>query len=133
MPATRILIVDDDPKFLHFVTEVLIGAGYDALGVSEPDKVHETAKAWKPRLVILDVRMPGKDGFEVARELRADPATGAARVMFLTGDRATSRVKNARAAGGVAYLEKPVKTASLLWMVKALLAGPPGTKKAKAL
>lgn len=131
MVSLRILIVDDDARFLHFVTELLIGAGYDAVGVADPGQAKELAATLKPDLVILDISMPRKDGFALARELRSDPNTTAVRIMFLTAHRAATHVKNARAAGGIAYLEKPFRSSSLLWMIKALLSGGPG-RKAKA-
>jgi CheY-like chemotaxis protein len=125
MASSRILVVDDDPNFLHFVTELLIGAAYDAVGCSNPDRARTMAQSFKPDLVILDLSMPGKDGFEVAKELRDDPKTSSARILFLTAYRASTHVKKAKASGGAAYLEKPVPSATLLWMVKALIANPP--------
>lgn len=121
----RILVADDDSKFLHFVTEVLIGAGYDVRAVSDPGRVVEMAEFLAPDLVILDISMPGKDGFQVAQELRATPKTKGVRCMFITGHREATHVKKAKEAGGVAYLEKPFQTSSLIWMVKTLLAKRP--------
>ncbi|HEV3028639.1 MAG TPA: response regulator [Planctomycetota bacterium] len=131
MASSRILVVDDDPNFLHFVTELLIGAAYDAVGCSDPVRASTMAQSFKPDLVILDLSMPGKDGFEVAQELRDDPKTKSARILFLTAHRAATHVKRAKAVGGAAYLEKPVPSASLLWMVKALLSTGP-RRRAKA-
>lgn len=118
----RILVADDDSKLLHFVTEVLIGTGYDVRATSDPGKVMEMAEFMKPDLVILDISMPGKDGFRVAEELRASPNAKGVRCMFITGHREATHVKKAKDAGGVAYLEKPFQTSSLIWMVKTLLA-----------
>jgi len=118
----RILVADDDSKFLHFVTEVLTGAGYDVRAASDSDKVMEMAEFLEPDLVILDISMPGKDGFEVANELRSNPKTKTIRCMFITGHRDATYVKKTKAVGGVAYLEKPFQTSSLIWMVKTLLA-----------
>ncbi len=132
MPTAHILIVDDEINFLHFVTEILIGAGYDAVGCSDPTQAVKLAATFKPDVVILDVSMPKKDGFQIAKELRRDPKTSAARIMFLTAHRAATNVKRAKAAGGIAYLEKPVRSSSLLWMIKALLSEGPG-RKAKIL
>ena len=120
----RILVADDDSKFLRVVTETLIGAGYDVRAESDPTHVAEMARSLSPDLVILDISMPGKDGFEVARELRTDPLTRAIRCMFITGHRDSTNVKKAKESGGIAYLEKPFKSSSLAWMVKTLLADP---------
>ncbi len=132
MPSPSILLVDDDPKFLHFITEVLIGAGYDVHCTADPLRTVEMAEALKPDLVILDISMPGKDGFEIARDLRASSGVKAARILFLTAHRAATHIKSAKAAGGGAYLEKPVQSSRLLWMIKALLSDGP-RRKAKVL
>jgi len=130
--AIRILVVDDDDKILFFVTELLIGAGYDVVGTSDPDRAAALARTLLPALVILDVRMPEKDGFEVAEELRSHPSLKATRILFLTAYRDPDNIRKARAVGGSSYLEKPVRSSSLLWMVKALLAsGPRRDKKAQ--
>lgn len=118
-------MADDDSKFLHFLTELLIGAGYDVRAASDPVKIMEMVEFMKPDLVILDISMPGKDGFEVAREMRANPKTKGVRYMFITGHRTAAYVKKAKDAGGVAYLEKPFQSSSLIWMVKTLLAKRP--------
>ncbi len=115
-------MADDDAKFLRFATELLAGAGYEVRAASDPGKVLEMAEAFAPDLVVLDVSMPGKTGFEVARELRANPATSGVRCMFITAHRSSTHVKEAKESGGVGYLEKPFRSSSLLWMVKALLA-----------
>lgn len=121
MNRARILIADDDPQFLHFVSELLIGAGYDVHCAGEPLRIVEMAEALVPDLVVLDIAMPGKDGFAIAQELRDSSKLKGVRCMFLTGHPAATHVRDAKDAGGVAYLEKPVKSSTLLWMVKALL------------
>jgi CheY-like chemotaxis protein len=117
-----ILVVDDDPKFLRFSTEILIGAGYDVHAASDPAQVKTMVASLAPDLIILDISMPGKDGFEVARELRASENTKHVPCMFITAHRDSTHVRNAKDAGGVAYLEKPVRSSSLIWMVKSLLS-----------
>ncbi len=128
--SARILVVDDDSKFLHFVSELLIGAGYHVHCTGEPLKVLEMAEATQPDLIILDISMPGKDGFQVAEELRGNPKLAGVRLMFLTGHPAATHVKDAKAAGGTGYLQKPVQSSTLIWMVKSLLSkGSRGTRR----
>jgi CheY-like chemotaxis protein len=129
MKSARILIADDDPQFLHFVSELLIGAGYDVHCTGEPLQIVEMAEALAPDLVVLDIAMPGKDGFEVAQELRDSSKLKGVQFMFLTAYPAATHVRNAKESGGVAYLEKPVKSSTLLWMVKALLLKRGGTDR----
>lgn len=132
MAPSRILVVDDDRNFLRLVTEVLIGAGYDAMGCSDARPAGELASTFKPDLVILDISMPAKNGFELAKELSAAPGSRTPKIIFLTAHRAAENVRRAKASGGTAYLEKPVRSASLLWVIKTLLSGShAGRVKAK--
>lgn len=121
MSRRRLLVVDDDAKFLRFVTELLIGAGYDVRGAGDALSALSLALEFRPELVIVDVAMPGKDGFELARELRSTPATSAVPCLFLTARSSREGAGAAREAGAVGYLEKPVRSGALLWTIKALL------------
>jgi CheY-like chemotaxis protein len=123
--SPRILVADDDSKFLRFVTDLLTGAGYDVWAASDPSRVVEMAGALSPELIVLDISMPGKDGFEVARDLRRNPKTQAVRVLFITGHRSSTHVRRAKEVGGAGYLEKPLKSSTLIWMLKTLLADRP--------
>ena len=130
MESARILIVDDDAKFLHFVSELLIGAGYDVHCTGEPLRAVEMAEALGPDLVILDISMPGKDGFQLARDLRARPKTKSVRIMFLTGYPQATNPKKVKETRGIAYLQKPFQSTNLLRIVKSLLL-PSRRKQAK--
>jgi len=127
MERSRILVVDDDSKFLHFVSELLIGAGYDVHCTGEPLRTVEMAEALGPDLVILDISMPGKDGFQLAQELRASPKTKSVRIMFLTGHPLATNPKKVKEVRGIAYLQKPFQSSNLIRIVKALL--PPTRRK----
>ena len=117
----RILIVDDEPNILRFVTEVLIGAGYDVRCTDHPLEAVGLAEDFKPHLMILDMAMPGMDGLDLAEELRAGSKTSGIPVMFLTARKAADGMVDAKESGAMAYLEKPIHSSKLLWMIKALL------------
>lgn len=117
MAQKKVLVVDDEAKFLRFITEILIGAGYDVRCVADPLTVIPLVEEFRPDLVILDITMPGKDVIQVAEVLKARRIP----CMFLTGMPANLGMRSAREAGGMAYLEKPVTSSKLLWAVKALL------------
>lgn len=121
MSQPKILVIDDDTKFLHFITEVLIGAGYDVRGTEQPLSAVGLAEAFKPELILLDIAMPGKDGLQLANELHSNECTASIPRVFLTARPAHEAMPSAKEAGGLAYLEKPVKTSTLLWTVKMLL------------
>lgn len=123
------MVIDDDPKFLHFVTELLTGAGYDVRGAADPLVATAMAEEFAPELILCDVVMPGKDGLELAQELRSMEKTRAIPIMFLTARKASEGLKPATATGAVAYLEKPVQSSKLLWMIKSLLEMGGGDRK----
>jgi len=127
--AQRILVVDDDRKFLHFVTELLTGAGYEVHSTSDALKAVAMAREVMPSVAILDISMPKLDGLELARQLHDDPWTEKIRCMFLTARSPSEGLKPAQDAGGRAYLQKPVQSSKLLWLLKTLLSEEPPKSK----
>lgn len=126
MSCRRLLVVDDDAKFLHFVTELLIGAGYSVRGTEDAFTAARLAEDFQPDLMILDISMPGKDGLQLAEELRAGEKTSSIPCLFLTGKPSQEGLHPARSVGALGYLEKPVRSLTLLWTIKALLDGKAG-------
>jgi len=121
MARAKILIVDDESAFLRFITELLTGAGYDVRGSDDPFTATSLAQEFRPDLAILDIAMPGKDGIELAKELRRETRTFGMPVMFVSARKATEGAQEIKDSGAVAYLEKPVPSSKLLWTVKTLL------------
>ncbi len=124
--ARRILVVDDDPMVATTVQRVLCPEGYDvdvALGGAE---ALEQARAHRPDLVVLDLMMPGIDGLEVCRKLRAN---GDLPILMLTARSGTADRVRGLDTGADDYLVKPFAYAELLARVRALLrrAPPPAT------
>ena len=124
--ARRILVVDDDPMVATTVQRVLRPEGYEvdvALGGQE---ALERARAHQPDLVVLDLMMPGIDGLEVCRQLRA---TGTLPILMLTARSGTADRVRGLDTGADDYLVKPFAYAELLARVRALLrrAPPPAS------
>jgi twitching motility two-component system response regulator PilH len=118
---TKILIVDDSPTELHVLTMHLRNAGYETLTATDGDEGLAVAKSDQPDLVLMDVVMPGLNGFQATRKLSRDPATAHIPVvMVTTKDQDTDREWGMR-QGAKAYLVKPVTAAALLEQVNALL------------
>ena len=126
----RILVVDDEPDAVEFVRAVLEEAGYEVTSAPNGDQGIQAARALKPDLVILDVQMPGKDGFTAFADMRKDPELRAIPVIMLTGVR--KRLGVAFSAGDMAdylgeepnaYVEKPVDPRVLQERVRGLLGG----------
>lgn len=121
-PQPRILLIDDDRDFVEATVAVLESA-YDVDVAYDGASGLERARTVRPDLVILDVIMPGEDGFQVCENLKADPALASVPVIMLTslpnGIRTLDTSGAAPCAEG--YLEKPVRPAELLRQVSRIL------------
>jgi PleD family two-component response regulator len=120
-PPARILVVDDEENLRNILVFQLRGEGHEVRGLGRGDEVLPAALAWKPDLVLLDLMMPGMDGFQVSRALRANPATAGLPVIVITarGDAATKL--QAFVAGAHDFLVKPYSWDELLLRIQAVL------------
>jgi two-component system response regulator MprA len=118
----RILVVDDDPMVATTVQRVLRPEGYDVDLANSGTAALEQAKDRRPDLVVLDVMMPGMDGLEVCRQLRA---AGDLPILFLTARGGTADRVRGLDTGADDYLVKPFDYAELLARVRALLRRRP--------
>ncbi len=109
-----VLIVDDVPDNLAVLHDALDESGYTVLVATTGDAALACAAQARPDIVLLDAVMPGLDGFEVARRLKAEPATAAIPIIFMTGLTETEHVLQAFGAGVVDYVTKPVRTRELI-------------------
>ena len=124
--ARRILVVDDDPMVATTVQRVLRPEGYDVDVALGGAAALEQARAHRPDLVVLDLMMPGIDGLEVCRQLRAG---GSLPILMLTARSGTADRVRGLDTGADDYLIKPFAYTELLARVRALLrrAAPPST------
>ncbi len=109
-----VLIVDDLPDNLALLHDALDEAGYTVLVATDGAGALARARQARPAIVLLDAMMPGMDGFEVARRLKADPATAAIPIVFMTALTETEHVVAAFGAGGVDYVTKPLQPREVL-------------------
>lgn len=112
--ASLVLIVDDVPDNLAMLHDALDAAGYMVLVATNGEAALARAAQALPDIVLLDALMPGMDGFEVARRLKAEPRTAPIPIVFMTGLTETEHLIAALAAGGVDYVTKPIKPAEVL-------------------
>jgi DNA-binding NtrC family response regulator len=112
-PAT-VLVVDDEPLNVDLLEQELRGAGYRTLSASSGEEGVALAEKAQPDLVLLDVRMPGIDGYEACRRLKASEATRAIPVIVLTALAETAEKLRAFREGAVDYVTKPFETEELL-------------------
>jgi DNA-binding response OmpR family regulator len=118
-----ILVADDDPEILTLVSRRLAKRGYTVHEAQDGVQTLAEARAKHPDLIVLDVMMPGKNGWEVAKELRADPATKGIAILVLTAIGQTMNDMNSPLYGADDYLDKPFEFAELEARVAKLLDG----------
>ena len=109
-----VLIVDDVPDNLSVLHDALEESGYTVLVATSGEAALQRASQALPDIVLLDAMMPGMDGFEVAKRLKASPATAHIPIIFMTGLTETEHLVAALEAGGVDYVTKPIKPKEVL-------------------
>jgi two-component system alkaline phosphatase synthesis response regulator PhoP len=121
MENTRILLVDDEPDVLDFLSFNLKKEGYEVFTASDGKSAIQTAKKVTPNLIILDVMMPEMDGIEACKELRTLPETRNALIVFLTARTEDYSQIAGLDAGADDYISKPLKPRVLISRINALL------------
>ena len=114
-----VLIVDDVPENLAVLHDALDESGYTVLVANNGAAALERARQTVPDVILLDALMPGMDGFETCRRLRADIATRTIPIIFMTGLTETEHVVAAFGAGGTDYVTKPVRQSEVLARIGA--------------
>ncbi|TAN80276.1 MAG: diguanylate cyclase [Gallionella sp.] len=115
--AGDILVVDDTIENLNFLLEVLTKAGYRVRPARSGDLALRSVHAKAPALILLDIRMPGMDGFEVCRRLKADETTRHIPVIFASAVSDTAEKVKGFELGAVDYVTKPLNTQEVLMRV----------------
>ncbi len=116
----RVLVVDDEPRNVKLIGAIVGGAGWRSIEAGDGAQALELARTTAPHVILLDVMMPGLDGFEVTRRLKADPLTRHIPVVLVTSlDGKDNRVKGLD-AGADEFLTKPVNRVELMARVRAL-------------
>lgn len=120
MAIKTVLVVDDSPTERYFLTDLLRKNGYDVVSAETGEEGVAKAKQEKPDLILMDVVMPGLNGFQATRMLSRDPATQAIPViMCTTKNQETDRVWGLR-QGAIDYLVKPIVAEQLVAKLKAM-------------
>jgi len=119
--SDTIVVADDSMTILAMTSSRLERAGYDIVTATRGDDALRLVQETRPRLVLLDVEMPGLDGVEVARRIRADEALAGTFIVLLTSLSEESHVAEGMAAGADAYLTKPFSPQELQTQVEKLI------------
>jgi two-component system alkaline phosphatase synthesis response regulator PhoP len=126
--SASILIADDDPDILLLLSVYFERAGYEVAQARNGSEALQLATEQLPSIAMLDVTMPGLDGFEVTRALRENAATRTMPVILLTARAQATDVAQGMAAGADEYVKKPFEAADLIERVERLLRDVPGRR-----
>ena len=120
MPIQKVLIVDDSPTERYFLSDILIKNGFSVSTAENGEEALTKIKADKPQLILMDVVMPGQNGFQVTRAISRDPDTQDVPIIICTSkSQETDRIWGLR-QGAKDYIVKPVDPQELLAKIAAL-------------
>jgi two-component system, OmpR family, alkaline phosphatase synthesis response regulator PhoP len=120
--ASRVLIADDEPNIVISLEFLMKQRGYETRVARDGDEALAEVESFRPDLVLLDVMLPRRDGFEVCQKLRADGWTDL-RIVMLTAKGRDVEIEKGLALGADAYVTKPFSTGELVERVAGLLEG----------
>lgn len=123
MAKNRILVVEDEESLLKLESILFTSKGYLVTGARDGKEALECIRQSRPDLVVLDVMLPGMDGFEVCRAIKGDPGNGSIPVIMLTAKKSSLDLERGRLAGADAYITKPFKSVKVLEVIEGLLRG----------
>ena len=117
----KILVVEDEPNIIKLISFILKSSGYEVVEAEIGAVGLKKAKAEKPDMIILDVMMPKMDGFEVAKKLKADPATRNIPILMLSSKAQFEDKMKGIDSGATDYITKPFDREELLQKIEELL------------
>jgi two-component system, OmpR family, alkaline phosphatase synthesis response regulator PhoP len=119
--SKKILIADDEQNIVISLEFLMQREGFQVVVARDGQEALDKARSEQPDLILLDVMMPRKNGYEVCQEIRADQALSATRILMLTAKGRETEVTKGLAVGADAYMTKPFSTRDLVARVRALL------------
>lgn len=123
MAGEPILIVDDNPTNLKLARVVLAAEGYEVRVAVDAEEALAMLDGFHPRLILMDLQLPGMDGLTLTRLLKGDPATSDVAILALTAYAMKGDEEKARQAGCDGYITKPIDTRGLPAVIAGVLAG----------
>ncbi|HXQ53551.1 MAG TPA: response regulator [Stellaceae bacterium] len=117
----RILVVEDHEDNRQILRDLLGAAGFDMVEAHDGESAHPTASAEKPDLILMDIQLPGMDGYEATRRIKGDPALAAIPIIVVTSYALSGDEAKARAAGCDDYVAKPYSPRQLLAKIRGFL------------
>jgi CheY-like chemotaxis protein len=123
MAGEPILIVDDNPTNLKLARVMLAAEGYEVRVAVDAEEALGVLDGFRPRLILMDLQLPGMDGLTLTRRLKEDPATRDVAILALTAYAMKGDEEKARQAGCDGYITKPIDTRTLPVVISRVLAG----------
>ena len=120
--AKKILIADDEPNIVTALEFLLARGGYEVLIARDGEEALKTLESARPDLVLLDVMMPVKSGYEICKRIRERPEWAHIKVVMLSAKGRDAEVNKGMAMGADLYVTKPFSTRELMEQIKGLLA-----------
>jgi len=119
--AKRILVVEDEPRILAIVQERLEVSGHEVITATDGVQALEVARREKPDLIVLDLMLPRKDGYDVCVELKNDPVYSPIPILMLTSKSQDKEINKGLACGAEGYMLKPFDSKAFVARVAQLL------------
>ncbi|UCG62415.1 MAG: response regulator [Candidatus Zixiibacteriota bacterium] len=119
--TAKILVVDDEPEITEIVETFLTENGFKVQIENEPGKAIEKARTFKPDVILLDIMMPGVDGYDICQALKQDPEFSNVPIIFLTGKDRSDDMGRSFKSGGDMFIKKPFSCERLLEIVSIVL------------
>lgn len=122
MPGERILAVDDNPANLKLIEFLLDTEGYEIRTAGNAEEALSVLQEFRPRLILMDLQLPGMSGLDLTRRLKAEPATQGVVILALTAFAMKGDEKRALDAGCDGYVAKPIDVETLPSLIERYLA-----------
>jgi CheY-like chemotaxis protein len=122
MTKKKILIVEDEEILLALESTLLASRGYEVKGVMDGPSALESVASMKPDLILLDVMLPGMDGYEVCRQIKANEATRHIPVIMLSAKKRDEDLVKGEQAGADWYITKPFKSVMVIETIQRFLS-----------
>ena len=119
--TARVLIVDDEPEITEIVETFLVEAGYQVAVQNSSAEAIKKAHEFKPDVILLDIMMPGMDGYAICQELKKDSDFASVPIIFLTGKDRNDDMGRSFKSGGDMFIKKPFSCERLLEIVNIVL------------
>lgn len=119
--VTKILVVDDEPQITEIVEAFLVNAGHQVIISNDGKNAVQKAKEIRPDIILLDIMMPGTDGYSICNEIKSDPGLANTPVVFLTGKDMNEDMGRSFKVGGDMFIKKPFSCERLLEIVNIII------------